>query len=77
MQRSAFESFHPWVIFGYFGSSTCCDNVYNASCNDRDVLCDLLSIFSFFVWARRVEKKCNDRTGCGSVYYGNPAVIST
>ena len=60
-----------------FGSSTCCDNVYNASCNDRDVLCDLLSIFSFFVWARRVEEKCNDRTGCGSVYHGNPAAIST
>ena len=77
MQRSAFESFHPWVIFGYLAAvlAVTMSTMHPVMIVTSFVISLVYSLF--FVWARRVEKKCNDRTGCGSVYYGNPAAIST
>lgn len=76
MQRSAFESFHPWVIFGYLAAVLA---VTMSTMHPVMIVTSFVIslVYSLFVWAHRVEKKCNDRTGCGSVYYGNPAAIST
>ena len=76
MQRSAFESFHPWVIFGYLAAVLA---VTMSTMHPVMIVTSFVIslVYSFFVRARRVEKKCNDRTGCGSVYHGNPAAIST
>ena len=77
MQRSAFESFHPWVIFGYLAAvlAVTMSTMHPVMIVTSFVISLVYSLF--FVRARRVEKKCNDRTGCGSVYHGNPAAIST
>ena len=77
MQRSAFESFHPWVIFGYLAAvlAVTMSTMHPVMIVTSFVISLVYSLF--FVRARRVEEKCNDRTGCGSVYHGNPAAIST
>ena len=72
MQRSAFESFHPWVIFGYLAAVLA---VTMSTMHPVMIVTSFVIslVYSLFLCGRVVWK----RTGCGSVYYGNPAAIST
>ena len=70
MQRSAFESFHPWVIFGYLAAVLA---VTMSTMHPVMIVtsCVISLVYSLVLCGRVVW------TGCGSVYHGNPAAIST